>query len=127
MHFIRLLGTMRFLGTMLLMLWISQLQLDGGKTPADGSAKSHQQLLRTLPASGLAALTNLTDRPDPVPPAAAIPGAHTSVFHRLQPGIVMIPRMNRVPKPKSVHRSFARSPGAPAVLASYQRTSSMNT
>ncbi len=29
----------------------------------------------------------------------------------LEAGIVMEPRMNRVPKPKSVYWSFARSPG----------------
>ncbi len=112
MHFIRLLGTMRFFGTMLLMLLISQLQFDGEKTAlAGGMAKAHHQVARVVPAAS-AALAGLADRTDPVPPAAVIPGAHTSVFHRLKPEIFMIPRMNRTPKPKSVHRTFARSPGA---------------
>ncbi len=129
MHFIRLLSTMRFLGMTLLMLWIGQFQFDGEKSaPAAHRAKAHHQVGRIVPAaSGLAALANLTNRTDTVPPAAAVPSAYTSVFHRLLPGITMIPRMNRVPKPKSVHRTFARSPGAPAVLAPYRSIPSMNT
>ncbi len=127
MHFIRLLGSMRFLGTMLLMLWVSQFQLDGGKTAAAaGMDKAHQLAVRAVPAAS-AALEGFADRTDPAPPAAVMSSVHTSVFHRLKPGIVMVPRMNRVPKPKSVHRSFARSPGAPIVLVSHRRGTSIHT
>jgi hypothetical protein len=51
------------------------------------------------------------DRTDPVPPDAINKNTYASVFSRLKPGIVMIPRMNRTPKPKSVYRLFARAPG----------------
>ncbi len=123
MHFIRLLGTMRLFGTVLLMLWISQIQFDGGKTAlAGGMAKAQQQAVLVAPAAS-SALAGLADRADPVPPPAVIPSAHTSVFHRLMPEIFMIPRMNRTPKPKSVHRTFARSPGA---QISYWRGSMIN-
>jgi hypothetical protein len=52
--------------------------------------------------------------------------AHTGVFYRLEAGIVMVPRMNRTPKPKSVYRSSARSPGAPAVQVLFRRDASIN-
>ncbi len=113
-HFIRLLGSMRFVGTMVLMLFFSQIQLVSIKPEPAAPAATAGSLSRG------ADMQRDLSSPD-VPKAVKSPGtdrtaamhtnAHRSVFYRLKPGIVMIPRMNRTPKPKSVYRLFARAPG----------------
>jgi hypothetical protein len=154
-------GSTRFLGTMLLMLLFSLLQLVIAE-PASATLTAKEKhhftggfFLRDStvsirggadPATGQR--YSRVDRTDPVPPDAmnsgvsAFPAAccgaserirlcsylknrdslrlaagnfnkntYTSVFYRLKPGIVMVPRMNRPPKPKSVYRCFTRAPG----------------
>jgi hypothetical protein len=121
-QYARLVGNMRFLGTMLLMLLIGLLQLDSTRKASvirmanaiyhdhtvsrggDSSVPGDWRDAR-VPAVWKSAET------DPVPPVEMNKKAHTSVFYRLEAGIVLVPRMNRTPKPKSVYRSFARSPG----------------
>jgi hypothetical protein len=121
-HYARLLGNIRFLGTMLLMLVISMLQLDTTKTASlTGMTKAahHDRTVRIPGDSSVRGYGRGAGVPsvwksaetDPVPPAAINKNAHTSVFHRLEAGLVMVPRMNRTPKPKSVYRNFARAPG----------------
>ncbi len=115
-HFARLLGSMRFVGTMVLMLFFSQIQLvsisSAQAMPAakEGRLDCGADLQRDLSSPDVpkAAKSPGTDR---IPPAALYTNAHRSVYYRLKPGIVMIPRMNRTPKPKSVYRLFVRAPG----------------
>ncbi len=123
-HFVRharLLGSnVRFLGTLLLMLLFSLLQLVSA-VPAEEKEKDrittdffcHDSVASICGQSGLAADFRYCgmDRTDLVPLDALNQKTHTSVFYRLKAGIVMVPRMNRTPKPKSVHRGYARAPG----------------
>jgi len=136
-HYARLLGNMRFLGTMLLMLLIGQLQPDSTKTAsAMGMARAtHHDRSVSMPEgpsvpgdwrdTGVPSAGKSAEA-GPVPPDAMNTNAHPSVFHRPETGIVMVPRMNRTPKPKSVYRSSARSPGAPAVRVLFRRHARIN-
>ncbi len=107
---------MRFVGTMVLTLFFSQLQLVSINSALAMPAAKEGQLDRGVGMPGdlsspdvpQAAKSPGTER---VPPAVMNTNAHRSVFSRLKPRIVMIPRMNRTPKPKSVYRLFARAPG----------------
>ncbi len=115
-HYARLLGTMRFVGTMVLMLFFSQIQLVSVKPALAVPAAKEGHLNRgagmpgdlSSPDAPKAAKSQGTDR---IYPSATNTNIHKSVFYRLKPGIVMIPRMNRTPKPKSIYRLFARAPG----------------
>ncbi len=115
-------GNMRALGTMLLMLLFSLLQLVSAK-PASAALTAEENRPYTIGfrnegAVSMSAESDLTpglryrgaDRTAPTD--AMNTSSCTSVFYRLKPRIVMVPRMNRVPRPKSVYRSFARAPGA---------------
>ncbi len=120
----RLLGSnMRFVGTLLLMLLFSLLQFVV-ETPASAmfeerenrriigfSCDADSMNIRGHAGTAPEAWIPGADREDPVPPAAVMTATHSSVYYRLKPKIVMIPRMNRTPKPKSVYRNFARAPG----------------
>ncbi|HUJ18212.1 MAG TPA: hypothetical protein VL197_09510 [Nitrospirota bacterium] len=117
-------GSTRFLGTTLLMLLFSLLQLVSAKpAPAMLEAKDDRHI--TIDFSFYGSMVSIRgesdpdtdtkyrglDRTDPLPPVAINKDTHTSVFYRLKPGIFLVPRMNRTPKPKSVYRLFARAPG----------------
>ncbi len=121
----RLFGSnMRFLGMLLLALLYSLLQLVSA-IPASAMLEEkerdritmdffcHDSMVSIYGQSGLAAAPRYhgRDRTDPVPLDVLNHSTHTSVFYRLKAGIVMVPRMNRTPKPKSVHRGYARAPG----------------
>ena len=122
---VRLLGSnLRFLGALLLMLLFGLLQLVTAK-PASAVLEEEQKHHITIDFFCHGSTVSIRGesvlatnprycglhRTDPVPPDAINKNTHTSVFNRLLPGIVMIPRMNRTPKPKSVYRLFARAPG----------------
>jgi hypothetical protein len=123
-HYARLLGSMRFLGTMLLMLLFNLLQLDSAK-PASAMPTTKDNHHTTIDCFYHGSTVSIRGESDPATdpgyrredrmgsafPDAINTNAHSSVFYRLMPGIVMIPRMNRTPKPKSVYRLFARAPG----------------
>ncbi len=118
---------MRFLGTMLLMLLFSLFQLVSAK-PASATltAKESRHFTIDFFSRDSAVSISIRGESDPATnpryygvdrmaqarPDAMNKSTYTSVFYRLNPGIVIVPRMNRVPKPKSVYRSFARAPGA---------------
>ncbi len=122
-HYARLLGgNMRALGTMLLMLLFSLLQLVSAK-PASAALTAEENRHYTIGFRNEGAVsmraesdpaTGLRYRgADRTAPTDAMNTSNcTSVFYRLKPRIAMVPRMNRVPRPKSVYRSFARAPGA---------------
>ena len=123
-HYARL-SSMRFLGTMLLMLLFSMLQFVG-VNPASAAQRAQEtrfsatDFLRSIGQTGMWGEFDLPADPryggvngtEPPPPVAIVTKAQTSVFSRLKPRIVMIPRMNRTPKPKSVYRLFTRAPGS---------------
>ncbi len=107
---------LRFIGMMLLTLVLGLLQFDGfGEVSLASAAKERESRCFTACSvgAGAAATMGMTADPakHPVSPHALHQNKYSGVFHRLQPGIVMIPRMNRTPKPKSVFRNFARAPG----------------
>ncbi len=124
----RLLGiNMRFAGSMLFMLLFSLLQfvID---TPASAmfesfdSREKRQCTICVLRDGSTTALRGETassgdadlrgmNRTNTFPPCAIAENTHSSVFRRLQPGIFLIPRKDRVPKPKSVYRLSTRAPG----------------
>jgi len=110
-HYIRharLFGSyLRFLGALLFMLLFSLLQLVSAK-PTSVAVTAGE-----FSFDGSAANFRGNDDPaaDPIFPDVMPTQVQANVFHRLQPGIVMIPRMNRTPKPKSVYRYFTRAPG----------------
>ncbi len=122
-------GSLRFFGAIAFMLLFSLLELAGA---ASASALPEMQSDRriTLAAGRAGGAENVLAAPDPfadkkyagvkqacpAPPDAIGQGSHTCVYERLQPGIVLIPRMNRTPKPKSVYRLFARAPGEEHLL-----------
>ncbi len=110
MHFIRLLGTMRFAATMALMLFFSQIQLVGIKPAQDVPAAQEDSLNRGSDLQGDLSSPGVPKEAKSFPHALHT-NAQRSVYYRLKPRIVMIPRMNRTPKPKSVYRLFARAPG----------------
>jgi hypothetical protein len=123
-HFIRhsrLMGwNMRFFGTMLLMLVLGMLQLVttapafamvGAKDSPRCSISTFSGYSIISPIAPGAAFCGL-DRADHRLSFALNANGHAGVYSRLKPRIVMIPRMNRVPKPKSVYRLFARAPGS---------------
>jgi hypothetical protein len=109
----------RFFGTMLFMLLFSMFSLAtaepssaltaGGESHRCAVGISCSDSIVSLAAPGAA--SREVDRADPQQPHALDTTAHAGVYSRLKPRIVMIPRMNRVPKPKSVYRLFARAPG----------------
>ena len=116
----RLMGwNLRFFGTMLLMLLFSMLSLvtaepssaltAGGERHRCTVGISCSDSIVSLATPGAA--SREVDRADPRQPHALDTNVHAGVYSRLNPRIVMIPRMNRVPKPKSVYRLFARAPG----------------
>ncbi len=119
LHLIRLFGSVRFFGSLLPMLLFSLLQFSSGE-PASSLLASMEDraytinILQSDNPLGIEALRV----PDPVPAHALHENSYSGVFHRLKPRIVMIPRMNRTPKPKSVYRCFTRAPGclAPAFV-----------
>ncbi len=116
-------GNMRLPGAMLLMLLFGLPGLDGAGTARDllevkgarPAAVGHSSCLTAgeLAASdsALTPLFRRADRAYPASPAVLIGAAQRSTFNRLEPGIVMVPRMSRIPKPKSVYRVVARAPG----------------
>ncbi len=111
----RLLGSSyRFFSMMLLMLLISLLQLVNAK-PASGTAAAEEIRRYTAGLSYHDRSTNIQGISgmvtDPASPDALNRNTYTSAYHRLKPRIVMVPRMNRTPKPKSVYRCFTRAPG----------------
>ncbi len=104
-RYARLLGNTRFLGTMVLMLLFSQFQLVIAK-PASAmltTKANHDHITIDFFYHGSTVSTNGEYRTDPAPPVAIDKKTYMSVFYRLKPGIVMVPRMNRTPKPKSVY------------------------
>jgi hypothetical protein len=116
----RLMGwNLRFFGSMLLMLLFSMLSL---ATAEPSSAlttvgESHRCAVGISRSDGIVSLTAAgaasreLNRANPRQLHVLNTNAHTGVYSRLKPRIVMRPRMNRVPKPKSVYRLFARAPG----------------
>jgi hypothetical protein len=116
----RLLGSsLRYVGMMLFMLLISLLQLASAK-PASATLAAEENRRFAIGFSYHDSASNIRGRSgsitDPVPPDALNKNTYTSVFNRLKPRIVMIPRMNRTPKPKSVYRCFTRAPGMGVVV-----------
>jgi len=111
----RLLGSyLRFLGMMLLLLLLSLLQLVSVR-PASAmptAAENHRFTIDVYSRDSAVSMRGRSDpATDPVPPDARHQNTYTSVPYQLEPGIVMVPRMNRTPKPKSVYRCFTRAPG----------------
>ncbi len=122
-HYARL-SSMRFFGSMLLMLMFSMLQFVdvSPASAAQREKESRYSATEFFSCIGQAGLWGEFDPAGdpryggvkgtaPVPPDAVETKAQTSVFYRLKPRIVMVPRMNRTPKPKSVYRYFTRAPG----------------
>ncbi len=110
---------LRYLGMMLLMLVLgSFLQLLSMEPSSDAFAAGCHDIRIASVHHGDA--LNRSANSDPAANHFSSHALHqntsSSVFHRPQPGIFMIPRMNRVPKPKSVYRNFARAPGTPLVF-----------
>jgi hypothetical protein len=107
-------GYMRFLGMTLFMLLFSLFQLVGIK-PASAMVSAKENHSLTIGAfcrdSTVSRCGRSDPATDPAGPDAINKNDYTSVYHRLKPGIVMVPRMNRTPKPKSVYRCFTRAPG----------------
>ncbi len=119
-HYIRharLIGSyVRSLGLMLFMLLFSLLGMTGIGTESsrdDGewSRRHGAGIISAWSSPAATAAWDRADRETPVSAPAVAEDASTGVFHRLSPKIIMVPRMNRVPKPKSVYRNFARAPG----------------
>ncbi len=118
-HYIRharMIGSyLRWLGVMLFTLLLGLLlQLVGiEQASAAFSAKDSREFttgsFSLVSAAGVPGKTALSAHR--VSPLALQQNTHTGVFHRLKPRLVMIPRMNRTPKPKSVYRCFTRAPG----------------
>jgi hypothetical protein len=111
----RMLGSsLRFIGMMLLMLLISLLTIGNAK-PASKSLETEDIRGHTFGLSYHDCGSKICGRSgsvtDPVSPDVLTEKPYTSIYYRLKPGIIMVPRMNRTPKPKSVYRSFARAPG----------------
>ncbi len=107
-------SSLRYLGMLLLMLLISLFQLVSAK-PASATLAAEESCRFTLGFSYHDGVLNIRGRTgpfaDPISPDALNKNTYSSVFHRLKPRIVMIPRMNRTPKPKSVYRCVTRAPG----------------
>ncbi len=118
-HYIRharMIGSyLRFTGMMLLTLVLGLLQFDSFGAVSLASAKERESRCFTACSVGHDAATTQRTTADPakhpVSPHALHQSTYSGVFHRLRPRIMMIPRMNRTPKPKSVYRNFARAPG----------------
>ncbi len=121
-------GSLRFLGMMLFLL-IGLLGLDGAG-PAPAVLDAQENSCVTVGRSFQESMSGVreesarvadpgydgTDGTDPAAAAALPASSHQGVYDRLKPGIVMIPRMNRTPKPKSVYRLYARAPGERRLL-----------
>ncbi len=108
LSYLRLIASMRFAGTMLLMLVLGQLQFAGINPVSDAfMPKAGQQDVKELSASETAAAQ---DRTDTVRADVPYECTYANIFHYPQPGIVVVPRMNRTPKPKSVYRCSIRAP-----------------
>ncbi len=119
-HYIRharMIGSyLRFIGMMLLTLVLGLLQFDGfGEVSLASAAQKHEN--RCFSACSVdhdaAAIMCVTADPakHPASQQALHQNAWSGAVHRLKPRIMVIPRMNRTPKPKSVYRNFARAPG----------------
>ena len=122
-HYARL-GSMRFFGSMLLMLMFSMLQFVD-VSPASAAQREKESRYNATEFFSYIGQTGMWGEfdpagdtryggvkgTDPAPPDAVETKAQTSVFYRLKPRIVLVPRMNRPPKPKSVYRCFTRAPG----------------
>ncbi len=115
----RIVGSyLRYLGMMLLTLLFSLFFQLGAVPVSDAFAASDKDSLEFVAGSfSLSSVSWTAGLSDPAAhpaPLDAIQQQNTNlgVFHRLKPRIVMIPRMNRTPKPKSVYRCFTRAPGA---------------
>jgi hypothetical protein len=130
-HYIRharLIGAyLRFLGSVALMLLFSLLQ-PAGAGPAcaleaqeegrrfTSDVVSHSSFVELEGKSGRTAeLTSSTKTSSKS--FVFLQSQQSGVFDRLKPRIVMIPRMNRTPKPKSVYRCFTRAPGKASPLS----------
>jgi hypothetical protein len=122
LHHAKTAGNVRFLGTMLLLLLFSCFEVAGAaRTVVPGTTEGERGRESSLrdtgrddeaPAVSKWRITeNRIDLAHGESPAALRKNAHRSVVSRLSPGIVLIPRMNRTPKPKSVYRLYARAPG----------------
>ncbi len=116
-HYIRharMIGSyLRFLGMMLFALLLGLFQVDGfGETSLASVRESESRCFAVVVRhdAGTSAVSDLSTHTGA--PYALHQNTYTGVFHRLKPRIVMIPRMNRTPKPKSVYRCFTRAPGA---------------
>ncbi len=123
-------GNLRFLAAILFLLLSGVPGGDGARTALDLLEAKHNHAVPAgascscCTADGRAASGAVVAAPYPgaIP---AYPGApdmvatesHTSAFDRLQPGIVLLPRMHRTPKPKSVYRVLARAPGGLHLLS----------
>ncbi len=111
LYYARLPGSKRFVSTLLLMLLLSQLQFVGVKQASASLAGKARQRVVRMPGVPESAAVSEEDRTDPDRLDAINKVFHTSFFNHLNPGIVMVPRMNRTPKPRSVYRLFTRAPG----------------
>ncbi len=123
-----MLGSLRFLVTLLFMLF-GLLGLDGAG-PAPDVFDAQESSCITIGRSSQESTSGIrgesarvadpgydgTDGTDPASAAALPASSHQGVYDRLRPGIVMIPRINRTPKPKSVYRLYARAPGERRLL-----------
>ncbi len=117
-HYIRharMIGSyVRFLGMMLFALLLGLFQVDGfGETSVASALENESRCFAVVTVrhdAGASAVSDLFTHTGST--YALHQNSYTGVFHRLKPRIVMIPRMNRTPKPKSVYRCFTRAPGA---------------
>ena len=106
-------GYLRYLGTLLLVLLSGLFQfVIAEPAPALLTAKANDGSAAGLFYHTSTANADGECRMVPVPSAALEDDTYRNVFSRLKSGIVMVPRMNRTPKPKSVYRIFARAPGS---------------
>ncbi len=116
--------SMRFINTMLLMLVLSLFQfVFDAPASAMSEAKEKRQCLATVVCckhtvvigdafgSFPGGAGQGAARSGHAPVSTGVPNSTGSVVARLQPGIFLIPRKDRVPKPKSVYRLFTRAPG----------------
>ncbi len=106
-------GYLRWLGIMLFTLLLGLFQVDGfGAVSAAKESQDRCFIACSVRYNATASVNGTSGHATQrVCPHALPQNTHTGVFHRLKPRIVMIPRMNRTPKPKSVYRCFARAPG----------------
>ncbi len=119
-------GSLRYLAAMLLVLFSGLLDFDFVSAKPASAVRNAKESSRftvdffcRCSAINILGASELTmdpgycgiDRTDHAPPDATNRTTHASLFCRFRPGIVAVPRMNRIPKPKSVYRCFTRAPG----------------